>query len=550
MYNLYKKYKHDYKTLFDTFLQTGGAVQKWKTLEHNGVMFHPLYVPHGIPITYNGETVRLPPELEEYLTYYVHPRYDKYRNEKFAKNFFKSWKTLFSPELKNKIKHFDLVDATEITKHVAHDIEKHKELNKLKTKDQRDAEKNKTLPYKYAIVDGKQQEIDNFIVEPPTIFIGRGNHPLIGSIKYRIRPEDVTINIGRNTTIPQPYINGIAHKWREIIHDNTLEWIASWQNNVTTKTNYARFGRKSIFKMKSDEKKYDLAKKLKGFIGKIRQKNTENLQSNDQTVAQLATALYFIDTLALRAGNEKRTDEADTVGVTTLKIKNVLLEENNQIKLDFLGKDSVRYVNKIVVPDQVYANLQTFIKDKDKNDPLFDRINSDQLNNYLKSFMKGLTSKVFRTYNASHLMQIELNKIAEQLNSRIGKTGDLLQEVKYLYNLANLKVAKLCNHQKILSQSASTSLSKINEKIKELKQKASKTEAQKKRLVTLKNKKKLATASKTLAAGTSKINYIDPRITIAFLKKMGLIDQISAFFNESQRKQFAWAIDIADTYKF
>lgn len=36
--------------------------------------------------------------------------------------------------------------------------------------------------------------------------------------------------------------------------------------------------------------------------------------------SQMATALYFIDKLALRAGHEKDEDEADTVGCCTLKV--------------------------------------------------------------------------------------------------------------------------------------------------------------------------------------------------------------------------------------
>lgn len=35
----------------------------------------------------------------------------------------------------------------------------------------------------------------------------------------------------------------------------------------------------------------------------------------------MATALYFIDKLALRAGHEKDEDEADTVGCCTLKAR-------------------------------------------------------------------------------------------------------------------------------------------------------------------------------------------------------------------------------------
>ena len=36
--------------------------QKWRTLEHNGVLFPPLYVPHGIPLLYDGEEVTLTPK--------------------------------------------------------------------------------------------------------------------------------------------------------------------------------------------------------------------------------------------------------------------------------------------------------------------------------------------------------------------------------------------------------------------------------------------------------------------------------------------------------
>ena len=39
---------------------------------------------------------------------------------------------------------------------------------------------------------------------------------------------------------------------------------------------------------------------------------------------QMATALYFIDKLALRAGHEKDEDEADTVGCCTLKVGGAL----------------------------------------------------------------------------------------------------------------------------------------------------------------------------------------------------------------------------------
>ena len=44
---------------------------------------------------------------------------------------------------------------------------------------------------------------------------------------------------------------------------------------------------------------------------------------------QLGTATYVIDTLAIRVGNEKGEDEAETVGCCSLKVKHIKLLEDN-----------------------------------------------------------------------------------------------------------------------------------------------------------------------------------------------------------------------------
>lgn len=556
------------------FNQTGGAGKKWTELIHNGVMFYPEYEPHGVQLKYGADKnlITLNPEAEEFITYYVQKRFDKYRTDRFNKNFFNDWKTLLTPELKRRITDFSLCDTSDIKAHVELEADKKKEIRKEMTKKERDDEKEisdkeKEL-YQYATVDGIKQVIDNFLVEPPTIFVGRGDHPLSGKIKRRLYPEDITLNIGKNMPIPQPSIAG--RKWGLIISDNTLEWIASWQNNVTQKTNYARFGRKSGFKMKSDEDKYDKARLLKKKINKIREKNEQNMKSTDYETRQLATALYLIDRLALRIGNEKKEDEANTVGVSTLKIKNIHLLESDTIKLDFLGKDSIRYMNKFKVPSIVYNNIKEFIgESKSNNDDLFDMINSDSLNKYIKRFMKKLTSKVFRTFNASYLMQIELKKITNKYKDY--DKPDKLIKMHHEYEMANLKVAKLCNHQKEATKSTGERIEKTQQKLSDLQcklrklkkekdkkiEKGVKTTAINKRILTLqtkikdvKNKKSLQTESKTLSAGTSKINYIDPRITIAFLKSNNLMEGIDKFFNKTHQKQFAWAIDVNSDFKF
>lgn len=562
--------------------QTGGRTKiKWKDLKHNGVMFYPEYEPHGIPIKYgiDKEQIILNPNAEEFITYYVAPRFDSYRNDRFKKNFFNDWKKLLTLDLRKKIKDFSLCDFSDIKSHVLEQSEKKKDDRKLLSIEEKDTEKQKNedikLKYQYAIVDGVTQNIDNYLVEPPTIFVGRGDHPLSGSIKHRIYPKDVTINIGKNMAIPVPKIYGNIHQeenqeitdnsqWGAIISDNTLEWIASWQNNVTMKYNYARFGRKSGFKMKSDEKKYDKARSLKKKIKKIRGKNEENMKSDDIETRQLSIALYLIDKLALRIGNEKSENEADTVGATTLKIKNIHIADNETIKFDFLGKDSIRYVNKVKVPSIVYKNIKEFSSGKTNNDYLFDKITSDSVNKYIKGFMKTLTAKVFRTFNASYLMQLELKKI----NAKYANYDkpDKITKLHHEYEMANLKVAKLCNHQRLASKSATDGINKIDAKLKDLQSQLKKvkqdhnakpsvslnnkiTKLQAK-IKEIRNKKSLKTESKTLSSSTSKLNYIDPRITIAFLKTNNIMDGIDKFFNKTQQKAFEWTLDVNADYKF
>lgn len=89
---------------------------------------------------------------------------------------------------------------------------------------------------------------------------------------------------------------------------------------------------------------------------------------------QRATAMYFIDRLALRAGNEKGDDEADTVGCCSLRCEHVTLEQPSYIIFDFLGKDSIRYYNRVSVEEQVFKNIRIFKNGKNDDDNLFDRV--------------------------------------------------------------------------------------------------------------------------------------------------------------------------------
>ena len=90
---------------------------------------------------------------------------------------------------------------------------------------------------------------------------------------------------------------------------------------------------------------------------------------------QRATAVYLIDKFALRAGNEKGDEEADTVGCCSLKFEHVTLKPPNTVIFDFLGKDSIRFYDEVEVDMQVFKNLKIFKKaPKGDGDEIFDRL--------------------------------------------------------------------------------------------------------------------------------------------------------------------------------
>ncbi|KAJ8613197.1 hypothetical protein MRB53_037063 [Persea americana] len=110
-------------------------------------------------------------------------------------------------------------------------------------------------------------------------------------------------------------------------------------------------------------------------IEKIRRDYTNDLRAEKMADRQLATAVYLIDQLALRAGNEKGEDEADTVGCCSLKFEHITLRPPSTVVFDFLGKDSIRYYDEVVVTPQVFKNLKLFKKaPKTDGDEIFDRL--------------------------------------------------------------------------------------------------------------------------------------------------------------------------------
>lgn len=544
---------------------------KWTTLEHAGVLFPPEYTPHGIKMKYDGVPVELTPDQEEVATMYASMiETDYMQKEIFLSNFWAEFKKVLGKN--HVIRDLKKCDFRDIYDHLMAEREAKKNLpkeDKVKLKEEKDAAEAR---FKFALVDGRKEPVGNFRVEPPGLFRGRGEHPKMGKLKSRIYPRDITINIGKGVPVPQhPYP---GQSWKEVRHDQTVTWLAFWKDPIDAKGyKYVWLGANSTFKTESDLAKYEKARKLKDHIERIRKDYQRLWVSSVQRDKQMSTALYFIDKLALRAGHEKDEDEADTVGCCTLKVDNVEMMSNNHIKFDFLGKDSIRYENQVEVDPIVWNNVKTFAerfgdgKKKSADDQLFDEMDANDLNKMMKDYMDGLSVKVFRTYNAS----ITLNRLLWEES-----TSTEVVEKKADYDRANKEVAVLCNHQRAVPKTHEKSMQKMLDKVEEATQnleslkkdyalaKANKptqdgkniapdvlkkrVDAAKAKLdklqVTMNSKEEL----KTVALGTSKINYLDPRITVAWCKRVDV--PIEKVFNKSLHGKFSWAMEVEPEFKF
>ena len=448
----------------------GDGTNKWETLEHAGVVFPPEYVPlpKHVKMKYDGKPISMHPDAEEVAGFFgaMLNSTHNVENKTFQNNFFGDFKDILKKTGGAKdssgetvsIKDFSKCDFTPIFNYYEAQREAKKALSAAEKKAAKAAKDEAEAPYMYCMWDGRKQKVGNFRVEPPGLFRGRGEHPKTGKVKTRVKPEQVTINIGKEATVPPP---PQGHKWKEVKHDKEGTWLAMWQENVNGNYKYVMLAANSDVKGQSDFKKFEKARELKKHIDKIRKDYRKNLKNELTAERQKATAVYLIDQFALRAGNEKGDDEADTVGCCSLKYENITLREPNTVIFDFLGKDSIRFYSEVEVDRQVFKNLMIFKKPPKKDgDDIFDRLTTSALNAHLQKYMPGLTAKVFRTYNASFTM----SKLLQELKS----SGSIAEKVKD-YNDANRKVAILCNHKRTVGAGHQNQMEKLGDRIKGLK---------------------------------------------------------------------------------
>ena len=540
---------------------------KWKKLQHNGILFPPEYEKQGITIKVKGETINLDINQEEMVYQWAKKKDTPYAQDKvFQKNFTGDFaKTLDSKFKKISYEDIDFANAYKI-------VDKEKDLKEMMTKEDRKAlavkrkelrEKLKTK-YGIAIMDGKEVEVGNYMAEPPGIFIGRGEHPLRGKWKPRVTAKDVTLNLGKDAKKPEG-------NWGKIIHDNDSMWLASWMDFLTQKRKYVWLADTAGLKQDRDKEKYEKAVKLGNEIEKIKDRIVKDMKSKDPKINKISTACYLIYRTAMRVGDEKDPDEADTVGATTLRKEHIKITANT-IEFDFLGKDSVRWQETVVAEGhdkQFHENLKNIIEKKKPKDEIFEGITSRHVNQYYSGIVKGLTAKVFRTYLATTVVK---NYLVKHDTIKTKTANEKLYHAK----LANLEAAIMCNHKRTIPKTYEQTLQKKRDSIKKLEKekvwvktqdtlkkvesKEPKTDTQKKsktkRIKTLneqikkqKSKHKerlqklelqldLSEKTKDYAIGTSLRNYIDPRVFKAWTDEVGA--EWEKLYTAALQKKFLW----------
>lgn len=550
-------------------LKTEVALRKWTTLEHRGVAFPPNYQIRGLKISIAGERHPLSHEQEE-LVYSWSKKKDTHyiKDPVFQANFLSDFKKLLPERFQNISRlteidfseAFALIDQEKMMKEA--EMERIRNLPKDEKKKIRLAKKSeidrlKGL-YGKAIVDGVEVDVANWLVEPPGLFMGRGQHPLRGRWKPRVTPGDVILNLGEEAPVPEG-------NWKGVIHDHSSTWLATWIEKLTGRRKYVWLHDSSSLRQNSDREKYDKANRLERHIGRVQREIINRmLKSRDVNQRKTSTVCYLIFKLAMRVGDEKDPEEADTVGASTLRVEHITFKEDKDggklIEFNFLGKDSVPWqkIVKVTSEDTIglYNNLKKLIQGKERTSQIFEGITSSKVNAFLRSIdsknLPGLTAKVFRTFITTNVVR---ETLAKPPFNRIDKMSSEAEKI-YAVKIANLNAAITCNHKKGIDpknpasvkaiQKFNDSVAKKEETIEKLRSELdsdrSKTESQvkriKDRLERIELQLKLQKETRDYNLGTSLRNYIDPRVIAAWLLYVDL-DWKKVYTATLQRK-FRW----------
>ncbi len=429
-----------------------------ESMHHNGVMVPPEYEPQGLSVKIKGELRALKPREEERIVAWAKKIGTPYVEDPvFAENFHNDLSQLmgekiFPSDIDYSKIYASVVEEREIKKALPRE-EKKKLAEERKVI--RGANKEK---YGYATIDGDRCELGNYMVEPSSIFMGRGQHPFRGKWKEGPRHSDVILNHSKDVPLPEG-------NWLRVDWDPDSIWVAKWKDKLTGKMKYVWPHDNSPVKQKAEIAKFNKAIELRKNLGKIDRHIKQSMIHGDLKRRKTATVCYLINDLRFRVGDEKDEDEeADTVGASSLRAEHICINDDGSVTFDFLGKDSIRLLLTAELDDQATANLKEFME-ASNGGTLFSEVNSSVVSEFLDEVMEGITAKVFRTCHATQAVESKLKEIEVPRDA-----PDYYK--KHVATIANLEAAMACNHKRAISASWAASLDRQRERLKTRKQRA------------------------------------------------------------------------------
>lgn len=493
-----------------------------KQLVHNGVLIPKKPEWKRLHIIVQDKRLNLTPEQEEIAIAWVKKLGTDYVEDRvFVKNFFKDFRKVMGIKRSIAPEEFNFSPIIkEVEKQKAYKLSLTKEEKKKLTAERKLIREANKERFGFAIVDGIKVEVSNYIAEPSAIFMGRGKHPLRGCWKRGADKNDITINLSPDS--PKP-----PGKWMHVVWKPEVMWIAKWVDKLRGKEKYVWLADSSPLKQKNDIEKFNKAIELAKKIDDVRKHITSNLDSNDVLRRKIASVCYLIDALKLRVGDEKDPDEADTIGATTLRPEHITFSENRLVTFDFLGKDAVQWQKRVRLPDQIIRNIKTLMNSASSS--IFEGVNSKNVSQFINEVAPGVSSKVFRTYHASKVVN-------DFLNSSEVSASDLGYVKKHIATMANLEAAIVCNHKRKPPKNWRESLLKKRERLKKLR--AKNTQSAKRKAKILEYKIRAARETKDYNLGTSLKSYIDPRIYFKWGQKVDY--DWKNYYPKALHKKFSW----------
>jgi len=492
-----------------------------KQLIHNGVLI-PRYEPLGFHVGFRGVTVALTLEQEEMAVAWVKKLGTEYiQDPVFRKNFFKDFAAALNVSTEASEEDFDF---REISSYI--EAEKARKLTMGRDEKKKLAAERKALReenrkrYGYATAEGIQVELANYMAEPSCIFMGRGKHPLRGSWKRGAKEEDITLNLSPDAANP-------VGQWKERVWEPDCMWVARWDDKLRGEKKYIWLSESSFIRQRREIEKFDKASELASNIENLRSHIRANLDSPDLLRRKIATVCYLIDALKLRVGDEKDQDEADTVGATTLRPEHIQFQAKGITVLKFLGKDSIEWNIECKLPQVVVRDLKEFVREA--NSSVFSGVHSENVALFLDEVAPGFTPKVFRTYHATKVAKEALQK------AKLRKSDPPFVK-RYTATRANLEAAKECNHKRKLPKNWEESLKKMEERLKVLEGKQTKSAGERAKELQMRIELKKATRDYNL--NTSLKSYIDPRTYYEWGRRVDF--DWRSYYNKTLQQKFQW----------